>query len=348
MDESRASAQVAYQGTYKSPDPTPRPAAKGKKIVIISGGQLSPTSSIPVAGAAEAARELGWTVTVLDMQFNPANGGRMVKEAINAGADGIVVNFDCMLAPTELAEARAKGIKTIPLYGFDCDDQSSGRPAGQPLFTTFINYGLARVDAPRYTAGFGVLTASTIITSTNGTAKVISFTDQSLTVLRYVQAGFEQQMGRCKGCAVLETVTFSTQDLINGGLEEKATAALRRHPDATVVRTPFSAATHAGIAAAVVKAGRHNSMLVVGGEGFPQDLDLIRTRQGLSSLLVVDSTWTGWSVVDALNSHFVGEEPRTAGFGTVLVDRDHNLPPSGPVRHNVDFKTVYRKAWGVE
>jgi hypothetical protein len=31
----------------------------------------------------------------------------------------------------------------------------------------------------------------------------------------------------------------------------------------------------------------------------------------------------------------------------MLVDKDHNLPPSGPVQHNVNYKNVYRKAWGV-
>jgi ribose transport system substrate-binding protein len=346
MVESREAVDVAYKGTYKPPDATPRPAARGKRIAIISGGQSSPTSAIPVAGASEAARALGWQVTVLDMQLNRVNAPRLVKDATNMGVDAIVANFDCLLAPTELAEAKARGIKIIPLYGYDCDDKSTPN-AGQPLFTTFINYGIAQVDAPRYTAGFGALTASTIIVATNGTAKVISFTDPSVTVLRYVQGGFQQQMARCKTCALLETVDFSATEL-GPALQDKVAAALERHPDATVIRTPFSAATHFGIAAALVKSGRHNSVMVVGGEGFQQDLDLMRTRQGLDASLIVDSTWTGWSVVDSLNSVFVGEEPRVAGFGTILVDREHNLPPSGPVRHNIDFKKVYREAWGVE
>jgi hypothetical protein len=31
----------------------------------------------------------------------------------------------------------------------------------------------------------------------------------------------------------------------------------------------------------------------------------------------------------------------------MLVDRDHNLPPSGNVQHNINYKSVFRKAWGV-
>jgi ribose transport system substrate-binding protein len=203
LDEARASVDIAYKGTYRSPDATSRPAARGKKIAIISGGQESVTNSIPVDGAAEAARTLDWDVKVLDMHFAPSSAGRLVKEAVGAGVDAIVVNFDCILAPSELSDAKAKGIKIIPLYGFDCDDPSTGQPPGPPLFTTFINYGVAQVDAPKWTAGFGVLTANTIIAATNGTAKVISVNDPSYTVLRYIELGFQTQMKRCTGCRVL-------------------------------------------------------------------------------------------------------------------------------------------------
>jgi hypothetical protein len=34
-------------------------------------------------------------------------------------------------------------------------------------------------------------------------------------------------------------------------------------------------------------------------------------------------------------------------MGGMLIDKEHNLPPSGPVQHNINFKNIYRKAWGV-
>src|SRR3954454_7205422 len=40
-----------YKGTLSEPDATARPAAKNKKIVIISSGQSSISSSIPVNAA---------------------------------------------------------------------------------------------------------------------------------------------------------------------------------------------------------------------------------------------------------------------------------------------------------
>ena len=48
-----------------------------------------------------------------------------------------------------------------------------------------------------------------------------------------------------------------------------------------------------------------------------------------------------------LNSAFNGEKPRSPGLGGMLIDKDHNLPPSGSVQHNINYKSIYRKAWGV-
>jgi ribose transport system substrate-binding protein len=86
---------------------------------------------------------------------------------------------------------------------------------------------------------------------------------------------------------------------------------------------------------------------VFGGEAAQQDLDLIRTDKGLDACAVSDSPWTGWAAVDTLNSIFLGQAPRQAGFGTIIIDKGHNLPPSGPFKHTVDYRALYKRAWGV-
>jgi ribose transport system substrate-binding protein len=346
MAEARTVIAAAWRGSYKSPDVGTRLAAKGKKIAVISRGQQSPTSPIPVSGAVEAAKALNWQVEVLDLKLNPSSAPTVVQQAIDRGVDGIVANFDCAYAPAQFAAAKARGIKIIPLFGFDCTDPSVTGTPGESQYTTFVNYGVARVDTARYTMNFGVVAAHAVIAATNGTAKVIAFNDESSTVLHYTHAGFIETIKRCSGCELLEEVFFGTNEL-GPVLAGKVKAALQRHPDATVIRSAHSAATQLGIAPALVSTGRHGDVLVIGGEGQPRDLDLIRTKQGLNMTLSTDSQWAGWATVDSLNSAFNGEAPRPAGFGGLLVDRDHNLPPTGPVQHNVNFKNVYRKAWGV-
>lgn len=41
---ARAATAAAYRGTSRPVDPTPRPAVKGKKVVVISTGQASVSS----------------------------------------------------------------------------------------------------------------------------------------------------------------------------------------------------------------------------------------------------------------------------------------------------------------
>jgi ribose transport system substrate-binding protein len=195
-------------------------------------------------------------------------------------------------------------------------------------------------------ASVGGVAASVLIAATNGTAKVLAFSDPTSTILSYTHAGFLAQMARCTGCTVLESVNLVSLEP-PAALQAKVSEALARHPDANAIRSSHSSATQLYIAPALVASGRQNDVLVIGGEGQDGDLDLIRTKQGLNLTLSNDSAWFGWAVVDAVNSGFNGEQPRPAGMGAILIDKDHNLPPSGPVQHNVDFKSIYRKAWGV-
>ena len=59
------------------------------------------------------------------------------------------------------------------------------------------------------------------------------------------------------------------------------------------------------------------------------------------------SDWTGWAAVDTMNSLFTDAPVADSGLGWQLVDKQNNLPPSGPFVPDVDFKAIYKKAWGV-
>jgi ribose transport system substrate-binding protein len=346
LTESRNVLTRFYKGTYSPPDSTTRIAAKGKKIAIISPSQASASFAQPASGAKEAAEELGWTVYVLDAQSDPKRVPGLVREAISLGVDGIISGVDCGYAPDAFAEAKAKAILIAPLYSFDCTDPTVAGAPGPSQFTTFVNYGNQQIDNSRFLAGAGAVAASALIAKTNGTANAMAFTDPTSTILTYTTAGFVAQIKRCAGCKMLEVV-----NLVIGEppavLQAKVRAALDRHPEVNAIRVSHSTALQQAVAPALVAAGRQNDVLVIGGEGLNADLDLIRTKQGLNLTLNTDAVWFGWAVVDTVNSAFNGEKPRPNGLGGMIIDKEHNLPPSGSVTHNINFKSIYRKAWGV-
>ena len=336
-----------YKGTLAPPDATPRPAAKGKKIVIISSGQSSISSSIPVNAAKQAAEALGWRVSVLDTQLNPANDTNAMSQALASGADGIILDaIDCSFVKSQLEQAKAKHVFVVPIYAYDCNDPYAGK-GGQALFAGFINYGAdANKNLGAFAEKYGFAQGQAAIAATGGKAKVVFFNSPQTTVLHYTGTGFLNAIKQCAECKVVAEVDFTGLDL-GPTLQQRAASVLLQHPEANVVKSPYTAATLLSIAPAIQQSGRGSKLFVMGGEGFQPELDLMRNHQGVSAVMIAPSDWTGWAAVDTLNSLFRGEKPAFSGLGWQLVDPTHNLPASGPWVSPVDFKAVYKKAWGV-
>lgn len=348
MTEAKTMVAGAFKGTYKQPDSATRIAKKGIRVAIISRGDQSPSSKIPVDAAEDAAKALGWTVMRYDLELDPRRAPQVVREAHAAAVHAIITNVDCAYASQEFATVKASGVLIVPLFAFDCTDPLLGA-AGPSQFTTFVNYtGTGQRDEPgRRNAAAGVLAANAVIVATQAQAKVLAFSETTSTILNYMNIGFVQQIKRCTTCQLLEEIKYTANDVASGELRAKVDAALQRHPGVTAIRGSNSTAVQAAISPALQALKKQNQVTVIGGEGLPADLDLIRAKQGLNITLSFDTPWHGWAVVDTINSTLNGEDPKFPGLGVMLIDREHNLPPSGPVQHNINYKDVYRKAWGV-
>ena len=336
-----------YKGTLASPDATARPAVKNKKIVVISAGQSSISSSVPVNAAVEAAKAIGWSVTVYDAQLNPANVPNLMSQAIASGAQGIVADFDCYQGKSQLEQAKAKHIVVVPIYSYDCNDPYAGKPGTPPLWTGYPNYGPeANKNLGAFAEQYGFAQGQAAIAATHGQAKVVFFNDLEATVLYYTGTGFKNAIKQCSGCKIVDEVDFKGLDL-GPTLQQRAATAILQHPEANVVKSPFTAATLLSIAPAVQQSGRASKLYVMGGEGFQPELDLIRNHAGVNAVMISPSDWTGWAAIDTMNSLFRNEKPAFSGLGWQLVDPTHNMPASGPWNSPVDFKAIYKKAWGV-
>jgi ribose transport system substrate-binding protein len=329
-----------------APSSASRPAVKGKNIWIISAGQSSESSSVPVNAAQEAARTIGWTVHIYDAQLNPANASIGVSSAIAANADGIIVDGDCALARSQLEQAKARGIVVVPIYGYDCNDPYSGK-SNERLFTGYTNYGAAASkNLAAFAESYGYAQGQAVIAATNGQAKALVFNDPESTVVHYLTVGFERAISQCSGCKLVQQVDFKGLQL-GPQLEQIAASAILRHPEVNAIKSAFAAATLLSIAPAVQQSGRAGSIYVMGGEGFEDELNLLRSHLGVNAVMISPSDWTGWSAVDTMNSLFRHEAPAFSGLGWQLVDATHNLPATGAWTPPVDFKAVYKKAWGV-
>src|SRR5947209_1060982 len=154
-ETAKAATQIAFKGTNRNVDPASRPAAKNKHIVVISAGQAASSSSVPSNAAVDAAKALGWQVDLYDAALMPSNYPGLVRQAIAANVDGIILDaIDCQTVKQPLQEAKDKHIAVVPIYAFDCNDSAAGgEPTG--LYSANINFGPKAADPDAFSESYG-------------------------------------------------------------------------------------------------------------------------------------------------------------------------------------------------
>jgi ribose transport system substrate-binding protein len=345
LTATQTALDTAYKGTEREPPKAaPKPAA-GKKVWIISPGQIGESASIPTNAAKEAGELIGWKMTLYDSKLDVANFSLGIRQAVAARADGIILHaIDCALVKQALAEARAAKVKIVAYYALDCDDPNV---KGEPMYDGSVNFGAQFGDYAALTRAWGAAKADWVITKTKGKAKVISFKEDELLVVKYIREGFEQELAKCKTCEIVKTVDFTLADL-GPKLQQKAQSALLQHPEANAMHVPYDSAMLLGISGALLESGRNDQIDVIAGEGFPTNLQMIRDNKGQDAANAFPSKWTGYAAVDTLNSLFNGQPIQDSGIGYKMIDREHNMPPAGQGYEPVaDYKAAYKKAWGV-
>jgi ribose transport system substrate-binding protein len=341
-----AATASGYKGTSTNVSPTSRPAAKNKTIVIISAGQAADSNSVPVMGAMEAAKAIGWNATIYDAKLSPSNYANLVRQAIAAKVNGIILDaIDCDTVKAPLQQAKAAGIAVTAMYAFDCNDPQAGGGTTS-LFSGITNYGAKNSNLDAFTESYGSDQANYIIDKSDNKAKIITIQDPEFTVLYYTLKGFDDTVAASHGSQVIANLNITQNDIVDGNIVPKIQAELQRYPDATWIKSPFTYATTIGIVPAL--GANPNHISVMGGEGFHDELDDIRSGK-ITATNAISSDWTGWAAVDTLNSVFNHTKPVDSGIGWTLVDATHNLPASAGSDYQppIDYKAEYMRAWGV-
>jgi ribose transport system substrate-binding protein len=321
----------------------------GKTVWVLSCTQAGAGCALPAAGAMEAGKAIGWKMKLVDGKYDPATYNALIRQAIAAKVDGIVlVVVDCALVQGPLKAAKAAGIKIYGLYALDCDDKYAG--GGKPQFDGSIQYADGATYGTYIQDDYAKAIADYVIAKTDGKAKVVELKMEDTAVVRHIGDGFEAEMAKCSDCTVW-TKVFTAADFLGNKLQGFTTSMLTQHPDATVVMAPYDASILLGIGPAVQTAkAQGRKLMLTGGEGLPPNIKLIKS--GLqTSANGAPSRWVGWAAIDGLNRVFAGEPQVDAGIGHQTIDATHNLP-TGPNGYDGNAKSAgyadnYKRIWGV-
>lgn len=337
-----AQAELArlYKGTYTPPPATsPKPAA-GKSVYLIGTDMAFSATSNAINGAAAAAKALGWSTTVVNGKSDPSQMLAGVRQAITAHANAIFLYaIDCPTVQAGLESARQAGIKVVAAESYDCSELQPGAPS---LFDYVTQYSEGKlVDWGR---AWGASQATVIAAKTGGRAKVINLVEPDFRATVIQDQGFRAQLATCKSCQIVDTLRFVATD-VGPKLQQQIQQALLQHPEANATLVPYDAVATTALVGALRAAGRQGKLVVAGGEGTPEGVNLL--RQGIvSSETGIPTAWEGWAAMDNLNRLFDGAPTAPTGLGIQVIDKDHNLPASGGFTSPVDFASAYRKAWG--
>jgi ribose transport system substrate-binding protein len=344
--------QQLYASTETPPPASGPKLATGKTVYFVSCGQSAPGCSGPADAVASVGKQVGWNVKIIDGNFDVGNAyANGIRQAIAAKADAIAVHgIGCSQILQPLLEAKAAGIPVFNSEGIDCSDPKNPGGAGAPLFVD-MQFNKGFPSAAEFFKEWGFLQASYIIDATKGKATILRDNYTGSVQGAYQMAGQDEALAKCNGCKVLSSVDWVPSDSgANGPLDQKFTTVLTKYPSANAAMLSYdSVATTDGVSKAILDAGRQNSMVVVGGEGYAPALQLIGSSGGLSADFGQSAAWIGWGLVDTMNRYFNKSPLVPEGIGFRLVDKSHNMPPAGTnYAPPIDFESTYLKSWGVK
>lgn len=337
-----------YAGTYAQPPTTSPPGAKGKSVWFVAAGMSTEGSRLPAAAAEEAAKHLGLNFHIADGRFNEGGGyTQAVRTALAANADAIMMyGVPCELTQGALQDAKNQG---VPVLGVETPDCSAG--GGPDLFTVEEKYSDTYKDAVELWKGYGAMQADYAINKTRGKAKVIlSEGVQPEPLLKSISDGFQEQIRKCADCEIVARLRLDSASFLpNSHWIQGLRAEIAKHPEANVAHMPFEDLMDAlGGAQAVKEAGR-NDMLIVGGQGRSDGMQMVKDGRIPAITTARDMEWSGYAAIDTINRALQGQETVPEGLGFQLVDRENNLPKNNnDYVPPIDFKAAYLKAWGVQ
>jgi ribose transport system substrate-binding protein len=334
-----------FTGTEAQPPSDAPPPAKNKSVWEISCGQQIPACAGVAEAAGEAAKALGWDYHVADGNLGIAGGyPSAIRTALAAKPDALLLHgFSCDFARQPLEEAKSQGVLVMGIENLDCSDVG-----GEKLFTVDSVYTDTAKNNVAFWTEYGARAADFVIAKSGGTAKIIN-TPGPEPLQQAVDQGFLNELKKCTGCSIVDTVMAPNEAMTpNGPWIQAFRSSLVKHPDATAAYMvwDFQMASLGG-AQAIRESGL--DLLSFGGQGQSDTTDLIHRGLMTGNASARDAGWAGWAAMDNLNRAFNGQPSVPQGVGFVTIDKDHNLPPVGENYHSkIDFKSVYLKAWKVK
>jgi|GEM_PF-1519062 len=265
---------------WEGPASTPTPP-KGLKVALVACAGTIAGCVAPLDGAAAAAKDLGWSTTMYDGQGDPVTQNKVVTQAINSGADAVLLGG---IDPAQIGSAlELAASKKIPV-----GDITQGIAPGKGIA---FDVGADYVQS-------GVIMGSWIAVDSGGKAVVLPTNDKEFASTEAIVNSAIATVQKCTGCQ-LKATQFFTGSQIGNGLGQQVASALQRQPDVNYVIGAFDPAV-SDMVPAINNVGIGNRVKIISNVGLIQNLQFIADGNVQAADIVYDNTYEGYAAVDQL------------------------------------------------
>ncbi|BFG79815.1 substrate-binding domain-containing protein [Paraburkholderia terrae] len=342
-DEFMSKAQAVVAAATRPSPPWDGPkdgpkAQQGKTIVYVAsdlrnGGVLGVSD-----GVAEAAREIGWKLRVLDGQGSVSGRTAAMNQAMALNPSGIILGgFD----PTEQAAVirKAASLK-IPVVGWHAGPKAGADPS-TGLFT---NVSTDPLQVARVAADYAVV-------KSNGTAGVVVFTDSLYKVAVAKSTAMADVIRECKGCALLSVEDTPLAET-STRIPQLSTSLLQRFGTRWSYSLSINDLYFDFMGPALASAGEKPSgppVNLSAGDGSESAYQRIRGNRYQAGTIPEPLLLHGWQLVDELNRAFSGMPPSGYSTPVHLVTPENIASDVGsnnvydPANH---YRDAYHRIWG--
>jgi ribose transport system substrate-binding protein len=336
--KARVEQATAHVTTWDGPTTGPA-AQEGKTIVYVSADQRNGGALGVGQGVEEAAKALGWDVTVIDGQGTVTGQSSALSQAIALQPDGIVLGtVDATAQKTLVAQAAEQGIQIVGWH-------SAANPGPAPDLSLFTNVQSDPVAT-------GSITADYVIAQTDGNAHVAILTDSQYEIAIVKSTAMRDAIEACPGCSVLSYDDTPLSE-VSTRMAPLTTSYLQRFGQDLnwilgINDLYFDFSVPALTSAGIPPSGP--PQLVSAGDGSVSAYERVRAGQYQAATIPEPLNLHGWQCVDELNRAFAGEAPSGYVTPVHLVTKENIEFDGGP--NNLfdpdnNYRDEYKKIWGI-
>jgi ribose transport system substrate-binding protein len=308
-------------------------ARRGGLVVFIAGDLTTGGIAGAALGVQQAAAAIGWRLQVFEGHGTTSGQTRALRAALRLKPAGIVLGgFD---ATAQTVALRRAGQLGVPVVGW----HAGTRPGPDRQAGLFTNVSTDPASVARLAADY-------TIAHSDGTARVVIFTDRRYPIAAYKADVMAAEIRQCRRCSVLEVVD-SPIDLAQQQMPAIVSSLLHRFGTRFRYMLTINGIYIGGALAAFANAGRGGDdppFAIGAGDGDTSDFERIHAGDHQTASIAEPLYLQGWQIIDELNRARAGQPPSGYIAPPRLITRadvprgEVFDPPSG-------YRANYRRIW---